>query len=397
MTLIESRRIVEAIPVIDMDTHLIEPPDLWTSRMSKKWGDRVPHLRVDESSGDEWWYSGNTKALPIGAVGFAGFDGHRPGYPKRFVDIDPAAWDAKKRLELMDRYGIAAQVIFSNLTLFSHQAFADEGADPEFVSELIRCYNDYQSEWTSIAPDRLVPLTQLPFFDLEASITEMERCAQMGHRGIVFTQEPGTFGLPPLRHRHWDRLWAAAQDMELSVNFHIGTALDEEFNKENTGKWDDRHDPTRDVTDSIVHFFNNFVTISELITGGICHRFPRLNFVSVESGIGWIPFALESLDWQWKHYDFGDKYDLLPSEYFRRQIYCSFWFEKSSALHALQQLGPDNVMWETDFPHPTSMSPGGPSPALPPDRYIEANFRELPETTLRKVFHDNAARLYGLP
>jgi predicted TIM-barrel fold metal-dependent hydrolase len=394
--------VVESFSVIDMDTHLIEPPDLWTSRMSPKWGDRIPHLRVHERTGADCWYLGDRMALPIGAVGFAGFDGYRPGFPKRFVDIDPAAYDAKKRLEWMDQYGIAAQVLYCNLALLTHHAFEAGGdGDPEFVTELLRCYNDFQTEWTSVAPDRLVPITQIPFYDIDASIKEMERCAALGHRGITMSQEPGTYGLPYLRDRHWDRLWAAAQDMELSVNFHIGSSNDPSFadqDGDSAGKFDDRHDMGKHVADSVAGFMGNFGTIATLLTAGVCHRFPRLNFVSVESGVGWIPFVLDALDWQWKHFDFRGTYDLLPSEYFRRQVYCSFWFEKETALAAIEQIGPDNIMYETDFPHPSCMSPGGDhSPAIGADRFLEANFSDLPEETLRKILHDNAARLYRLP
>jgi predicted TIM-barrel fold metal-dependent hydrolase len=146
-------------------------------------------------------------------------------------------------------------------------------------------------------------------------------------------------------------------------------------------------------------FLNNARTIAQLTCGGVCHRFPELNFVSVESGIGWIPFALASLDWQWKncgvHLEHPE-YDLLPSEYFRRQIYGCFWFERDTALSAIDQLGPDNVLYETDFPHPTSMSPGPASSAIAPDAYIDEALGDLPEATLRKVLHDNAARIYHL-
>ena len=73
--------------------------------------------------------------------------------------------------------------------------------------------------------------------------------------------------------------------------------------------------------------------IADLIFGGVCHRFPDLKLVSVESGVGWIPAALETFDWQWRNGGVRDEhpeYDLLPSEYFRRQIYGCFWFEQQA-------------------------------------------------------------------
>jgi predicted TIM-barrel fold metal-dependent hydrolase len=149
----------------------------------------------------------------------------------------------------------------------------------------------------------------------------------------------------------------------------------------------------------VSYFIGNARTISQLICGGICHRFPELNFVSVESGIGWIPFALEGLDWQWRNCGVPlehPEYDLLPSEYFRRQIYGCFWFERDSAHATIAQIGVDNVLYETDFPHPTSMSPGPASEAQRPDDFLSSNFGDLDEVSLRKILHDNAARIYHL-
>ncbi len=121
--------------------------------------------------------------------------------------------------------------------------------------------------------------------------------------------------------------------------------------------------------------------------------------MSVESGIGWIPFALAALDWQWQNCGVAKEhpeYDLLPSEYFRRQIYGCFWFERDTALAAIEQLGADNVLYETDFPHPTSMSPG---PASIAERPTTTSARCSPTSTgadVRKILHDNAARIYHL-
>jgi predicted TIM-barrel fold metal-dependent hydrolase len=121
--------------------------------------------------------------------------------------------------------------------------------------------------------------------------------------------------------------------------------------------------------------------------------------VSVESGVGWIPYALDAMDWMWKNSGVAlehPEYDLLPSEYFRRQIYGCFWFEDATAISAIEHLGPDNILYETDFPHPTSMSPGPASFAVSAREHIESNFGHLPRDVMVKILHDNAARLYHL-
>jgi len=116
--------------------------------------------------------------------------------------------------------------------------------------------------------------------------------------------------------------------------------------------------------------------------------------------VGWLPFLISGLDWMWTEcrvVDEHPEYDLLPSEYFKRQVYGCFWFERGELLDtAIELLGADNVLYETDFPHPTSMSPGPASEAVAPKEFIARNLAHLPDDVARKILHDNAARLYHL-
>jgi predicted TIM-barrel fold metal-dependent hydrolase len=151
----------------------------------------------------------------------------------------------------------------------------------------------------------------------------------------------------------------------------------------------------------VLFFMSNATALTQIICGGICQRFPDLKFISVESGVSWLPFALASLDWQWKNCgvptEHADTYDLLPSEYFKRQIYGAFWFEGNDLLKfAVDQLGADNILYETDFPHPTSMSPGPATTAQRPDEYVAEVFAGISQADTNKILHDNAAKLYGL-
>ena len=389
-----SNAIVDRFKIIDTDSHLVEPPDLWTSRMSSKWGDLVPHVKWDDNFKEEAWFVGDQRLAPVASAAQAGWPEFAPAHPPRWEDADPHTWDAKLRLERMDEYGVWAQVLYPNVALFN-SALLKEGND-DLTLEYIRAYNDYQTEWCSAAPDRLIAVTTLPFWDLDATLAEIARCAEMGHRGIVFSQDPSAFGLPHLTDPHWDRMWATAQELRQPVNFHIASG--DLSLLTNTG-----HPSVGEralyASVGVSFFLSNARTIANLVCGGICHRFPELSFVSVESGVGWIPFALDALDWQWKNCGVAQEhpeYDLLPSEYFRRQIYGCFWFEEEGAMYALERLGPDNILYETDFPHPTSMSPGPGSAAQAPNIYLEQNFAGLPDETLSKVLHDNAARLYKL-
>jgi predicted TIM-barrel fold metal-dependent hydrolase len=145
-------------------------------------------------------------------------------------------------------------------------------------------------------------------------------------------------------------------------------------------------------------FMDNMRCMADLIFGGVCHRFPDLKLVSVESGAGWIPSALETFDWQWlnggprlEH----PEYDLLPSEYFRRQLYGCFWFEQQSALDTVARY-PDNILFETDYPHPTCQHPGPMTPAQRPRDYAEKLFAGVSDEVTQKVLWGNAAKVYGL-
>jgi predicted TIM-barrel fold metal-dependent hydrolase len=137
-------------------------------------------------------------------------------------------------------------------------------------------------------------------------------------------------------------------------------------------------------------------SLGDLFFGGVCHRFPDVRFVSVESGVGWLPGVLEAFDWQWRNGGIGrehPEYDLLPSEYFRRQVYACFWFEREAAVAAIERY-PDNILYETDFPHPTCQHPGPRTPAQRPREYAAEALGGLSDELLAKVLHDNAAALY---
>jgi len=201
-------------------------------------------------------------------------------------------------------------------------------------------------------------------------------------------------GQPPLRDKYWDPFWAAAQDAGMSINFHVGGG----DTSENVNDANNIGLKANFARTSTLFFLENGHCISDILMGGVCHRFPKLEFVSVESGVGWIPFLLEALDWQWQNNGVSDEhpeYDLLPSEYFRRQVYGAFWFEEKGLGSALE-LFPDNMLFETDYPHPTCQAPGPASIGTHPRLYAERALESVPEDTIRKVLQDNAAGVYGI-
>lgn len=384
---------ITPIEFIDVDSHITEPADLWTSRMSSRSAEYAPKVVADPASGRPRWQVGRHLSFFVTELNHAGWPEFYPSAPTDYSEADPGGWDPAVRLKKLDEHGISAQVLYPNIIGFHSYAFM--GMDRDVGLECVRVYNDFQAEFASVDPRRFLPQMFLPFWDVDASIAEMARCRAMGHKGINFGVETQRLGLPPLSHEQWTPLLAQAQDLDLPINFHIGFSLrtSEEMEKRMSAQRADELTWAKNVA---MQFMGNGQGICEIIMGGICHRFPRLDFVSVESGFGYIPFLLEALDWQFKgmscdriHPDW-----MLPSEYFRRQVYSTFWFETGVARQV--DLYPDNLMFETDYPHPTSLSPGAGSYAKSPQQVIHDNLADLSEEQRRKVLQETAARVYRI-
>jgi predicted TIM-barrel fold metal-dependent hydrolase len=378
--------------VIDVDTHLTEPPDIWTSRVPRSWAERVPH--IERIAGQDVWMADGERIGAPGYYSMAGWDGVMPkSIPQTFDEIPAAMYDSSARLQFLDDEGIRAQVLYPNVGGFGNGYFLRLG-DRELVGACVRAYNDFLTDWCSVDPNRLLAVTALPFWDVDESVAELQRCIGNGHRAVNFCNQPQDYGQPPLAHRHWDPIWAAAQEAGVSVSFHVGGGSMGTLMVDTAEMgW-----MTNFAAVSSRIFMDNMRCIGDLIFGGVCHRFPKLKLVSVESGIGWIPAALETFDWQWQGggvLDEHPEYDLLPSEYFRRQIYGCFWFETRSALAAIEQY-PDNILFESDYPHPTCQHPGPRSPGRRPRDYASDLLAEVPAPVVSRILHDTAASIYGV-
>ena len=373
--------LLERVRVHDVDTHVTEPPDLWTSRLPSRWKDMAPHPTI-EPNGAEHWHFGDQHIIFNQAMRTQCFD-----QLTQDGSVEPRA-----RLKWMDVNGIYSQVMYPNLLGFYPRAFM--GLEPALSLACVQVYNDFQTEFASADPKRLIPVANLPFWDLDAAVAELERCYAMGHRGVNMGWRFEQLGLPRLRDEYWEPVLRRAEEMGISVSFHVGFNTDaKEIDEHQSG----RETPIDHAAGPARFFMGNANCVIELIMGGICHRYPTLKFVSVESGVGWLPFLVESLDWQFLNNNLDRDYPdlLLPSEYFRRQIYGTFWFERDIAQ--LAELYPDNFMFETDFPHRTSLTPGEAFPHVSgPRETIVNNLATIPEDLLVKLIHGNAAKVYNL-
>lgn len=388
--------------IIDTDTHVNEPRDLWTSRMSRqKWGDLIPEVRwIDEKDG-EFWCIGGKPLFTVGTCIMVPDENGEPIRSPRFPDyaqsydqMHPSAYDAKARLQVMDSYGIQAAALFPNLGFVGPNIYAAAGPDAlEFQTAALQAYNDFLLEWCSTDPDRLISLALIPYWDVDAAVKEIERCAALGHKGLVSTGKPHEHGKPLLADRHWDPMWAAAQDANLSISFHVGGGdLSRHLNAERTEIEGWRATLARLTTS---FFLESGIGLSDLLMSGVLARFPNLRFVSVESAIGWIPFLLESLDFHYKKYEPGIERpefantDMLPSDYFRRQVFANFWFESLESWH-LDAIGADNLLFETDYPHQTCLT------GTEIEESVQVNLAGVSDEVREKILWRNAAKLFNL-
>ena len=350
-----------------MDLHVL-PPDLFERRLPREWRERAPRVETNDR-GMFWTVDGKVmgSAGPQKGMGIvwafekAGFedDGERPADPVR-------------RLQDMDLDGVHAQVIYGSpggLPI----------ADLELKDACTRAYNDWALEFNSADPERLCLLAYLPTHSPQAAAAEAERVARNGHRGAVIgVFESGV----PVYDAAWEPLWAIAGEAGLPLSFHFGGGT------------------------SLVHARPNswmmaaYVSalplqldecMAAMIFCGALERHPGLRLVVAECGIGWLPYFLWRMDLMFDTYNHQTRDYALkskPSEIFANQVYVTFQ-EDPVGVPLIGQIGADNVMWASDYPHPNSTFPDS-------KREVENLIAACGPETARKLTRDNAARLYGL-
>jgi len=324
-----------------------------------------PHQEQwDEERQEDLWFSGDNVIGSGAGAAAAGWSEAPPNHPRRISDVETSLWDNAERVKVMDKYGIYTQVMFPNLLTFSVHAFMSM-KDPELMTDCVKAYNDHQVDFASEAPDRFVKLTAIPWWDIDAAAKEIVRSYENGHRGILLMSKPNKLDLPPLVDPYWDPVFNTVAELGVSVNFHVGYQEFTEDDLRNViGRSTSRADYAKESSMALIGLAEG---LAGVITSGLCHKYPTVPFVLVESGFGWVPFMAETLDWQWlnsgAHESFPER--LMPSEYIRRQVYGSFWCE-SGTIRSMGEDWCDNLMFETDYPHATSLSPGPVSAAREP-------------------------------
>jgi len=382
------------VRVIDADTHYTEPPDLWTSRAPAQYKDRVLH--IEERNDVPTWVIDDAEFGFARGGGVVDHDGGKiPFVESMEKDIDwvhPGAWDPEARLRVMDECGIHAQVLYPNIVGLGGHMLNKLVTDEALRLLCLEIYNDAMAELQEQSNLRFVPMPVMPAWNVDLCVRETERCAALGLRGVNMTSDPEELGSPDLASREWDPFWEACAALDLPVHFHIG-ASNAAMDFYGRYFWPSQHEYVKPAIGGSMLFINNARVVINTIFAGIFDRFPKLQMVSVESGIGWIPFILETMDYELFENAPEQAKALArkPSEYFGDHWYGTFWFERNrgDVQGLIDRVGEDNVLFETDFPHPTCLYPS------PLDTVADAMSALRPETR-RKVMSENAAKLYRL-
>ena len=382
--------------IVDTDTHFSEPYDLWTSRAPAKYKDDVPQVKPSPVDGRMTWYLRGERLLSAGGASFVNRAGDK--VPMNNVDmtvgmtwdeIHEASYDVHARMAMMDKLGVWANIMYPNTIGFGAGRLV-QMMDIELGRTIVSIYNDAAAEFQSQSNGRMFPMAVIPFWDIEGSVAEVKRIKALGMKGITTAGNPHLGGLPDLGQPDWNPLWEAVIEADLPVNIHI-LSTNYDHHAEASAAWPSLEARAIKPVNSVQMELSNSRFVSNIVVSDLLINYPELKFVSVESGLGWVPYVLERVDYEYRETFKGIGVPDRPTalEMFRRNVFCTFWFEFAGPNYLLDYLGVDNVMWESDFPHPTCLYPS-------PVERTAAAIGDLPAESIRKIMQDNAVKLYKL-
>ena len=360
--------------ILSADSHVIEPADVWTSRIEKRFLDRAPRVvkRAGDREGD-FFVAEGLRPFPVAGFAVAGVD------PKDFAErmasgypgVRPSAWDPVARIEDQDRDGVGGEVLYPSLAMRLFQM-----EDGELRAASFRAYNDWLADYCAHSPRRLAGVAMVSLDDPLDGVTELTRAAKKGLRGaMIWGAAPAE---RPYSDASYDPFWAVAHDLGTPISLHILTERrgGSDFQSVMKGYPALHHSVER--------------SLAEIIFAGVLERFPGLRIVSVENDIGWLPHFLQRLDHSYEKYRYLEQEAIPnpPSYYFRRQVAATFQDDRVGVV-ARHFIGVKNLMWASDFPHSDSTWPNS-------REVIERDFEGVPEDERRLMTADNVAALYAL-
>ncbi len=384
--------------VVDADGHVLEPVDMWENYLESKYKDRAIKWKVNEQGLDYWQIEGrpsvNTdygiNAALGGVAGYPDKDGDRtklmtPGVYNYLDGAPPGSMDSKERVELLDEEGIDAALLYPTLGIF----WEEDVVDPDFAIAMARAYNDWLIDFCKPYPDRLYAVAHIPILDVEDAVGEMRRMAKLGAKG--FFVRPDLFKDRTLAHPDNDPIWAEAQDMDLPIAPHVVVRANHLLTDWSRSLWP--NEATTLIQENIIFTFaylmlDVHVAFTAMMTTGVFERFPRLKYVILESGGGWIAHWLDRME---SKYKVGKTFSPMKEEpgfYFDRQCYISVDPDEKTTAAMVELLGEDHFVWASDFPHIDA--------EYGPVEELKEQLGGLSERARRKILGDNAVKIYNL-
>ena len=361
--------------MFDVDSHFMEPPDLWRDLMEPEYRDRAPVGDADRGGltvdGDRRFPTLRWKRMASLNADWAGAYGR----------YDERGWDPEAYIMAMDDQGIDRMALFPSRGLMQ---VAPWGLDPKLAAAVVRAYNTWVAEFVAKGDGRLLGVGQLDLRDVDAAVAEARRGAtELGFRAFFVLPEPPLPGVT-LEREYYDPLWSVLEELDVALALHnvAGTGLGQ-IGADRFGEW---------ALPRIAFAFplETQVALFQFLVGGICERHPGLRVVVLESGAGWLPFWLWWLDELAERYEGVDvpPLSLRPSDYFRRQCFVSAEMEEPTLKYVVDALGAGNIVTASDFPHPEGTFPDGVRTFVARD--------DLTDATKRTILWDNPRRLYGV-
>jgi predicted TIM-barrel fold metal-dependent hydrolase len=367
--------------LISVDDHIVEPPDMFSNHLPKKYADEAPRLAHNPDGSDSWQF--RDVVIPNVALNsVAGRPKEEYGLePQGLDEIRPGCWQVDERVKDMNAGGIFASICFPTFPGFAGRLFATE--DHDFGLALLQAYNDWHvEEWCGAYPARFIPMCLPVIWDAEACAAEVRRNANRGVHALTFSENPSVLGYPSFHDDYWTPLWKALVDTETVMNVHIGSS----------GKLAvTAPDAPMDVMIRLQPM-NIVQAAADLLWSAPIKKYPGLKIALSEGGTGWIPYFLERADRTyemhsaWTHQDFGGK---LPSEVFREHFLTCF-ISDHVGVQLRHQIGIENIAWEADYPHSDSMWPGAPE-----ELWDVLRAHDVSDTDVNKMTHENAMRWYS--
>ena len=383
---------------ISADSHVNEPARMFVDRVPAKFKDVAPHIIELDNGGEAWRMADVDSPVPFGSAAVhhratkrfdragckARFGELKDGISRgvRYSDILPGSFDPKERVKEQIEDNLDGEFFYNNPGVW---AAVKAAKDKELIYHCFRAYNDWMAEFCAHDPSRLFPIGIIPSTGIEDAISELKRClVDLNMKGVALESYPnGSLSHPAPED---DRFWALAEEIGKPISLHLSIRVPVNaialVSKGNSS-----------ILKKITAEGAFPMVCQRLILAGVFDRFPDLKFVGAETQSGWVPFYLERFDASYKQLARaqGVKLDLLPSEYFQRNIYTTFLIDQV-AVNNRYAVGVNRMMWMCDFPHSVSNWPIDVELA-----HAQLNAGGVPPDEWERLMWRTVADLYQVP